>query len=326
MILIFSSHLGEFTTDLVIDWLDYNKINYKRINGVDLIRENLKIDFDSVQITIKNETINFSDISTFWFRRLLPYNYFLSEYGKLTENIILNIELIRNIQSEYNKIRDFINFFYKEKNWLSRIGDSSLNKIEVLNNAKNLGLIIPNSIITNSKDEIIKFRNKYSNVIVKSVSEVLGLPIDDEAYISYTHLLTNSDLDSLPERFYPSLAQENIDKDYELRIFYLSGSFYSMAIFSQSDEKTKTDFRIYNMEKPNRNVPFTLPKNIATKLELLMRKLNLNCGSIDMIKSINGDYIFLEVNPIGQFGMVSKPCNYFLEEKVVCFLNEFENN
>lgn len=324
MILIISTHLGEYTTDLVIDWLDFKKINYKRINGVDLIKENFKIDFNCIEIRINNEIINLSNINTFWFRRLLPYNYLLSEYGGLTKNSNLNIELIRNIQSEYNRIRDFISVFYKEKKWLSQIENSSLNKIEVLFNARQLGLIIPDSIITTSKNEVIKFRKKHYSIIVKSISEALGLIIDNEAYLSYTYAISNYDIDNLPENFYPSLIQENIDKDYELRIFYLSGSFYSMAIFSQNDEQTKTDFRVYNKEKPNRNVPFILPKHIEIKLDLLMKKMNLNCGSIDMIKSVNGEYVFLEINPIGQFGMVSKPCNYFLEEKVACFLDELD--
>ena len=57
------------------------------------------------------------------------------------------------------------------------------------------------------------------------------------------------------------------------------------------------------------------------KLTLLMKKMNLNCGSIDMIKSKEGEYVFLEINSVGQFGMVSRPCNYYLEEKVADFLN-----
>lgn len=326
MILIISTHLGDFTTDLVIDWLDFRKIDYKRINGVDLVKEKVKIDLNCVEISTKDQIINLSDINTFWYRRLLPYNYFLSEYGRFTSNTILNIELIRNIQSEFNRIKDFISVLYREKNWLSQIGNSTLNKIEVLHNAKQIGLIIPDSIITTSKNEIIKFREKHTSIIVKSISEALGLPIDNEFYISYTYDLSNPEMDNLPENFYPSLVQENINKDYELRIFYLSGSFYSMAIFSQNDEQTKTDFRVYNMEKPNRNVPFILPKEIEVKLDLLMKKLNLNCGSIDMIKSVNGEYVFLEINPVGQFGMVSKPCNYYLEEKVALFLNKLDNN
>ncbi len=51
-----------------------------------------------------------------------------------------------------------------------------------------------------------------------------------------------------------------------------------------------------------------------------MDKLDLNCGSIDMIVNTKNEFIFLEVNPVGQFGMVSEPCNYFLEKKVAEFL------
>ena len=109
-------------------------------------------------------------------------------------------------------------------------------------------------------------------------------------------------------------------KKYEVRVFYLDPEFYSMAIFSQRDDQTQVDFRKYNLEKPNRCVPYELPKAIEHKLKALMNILDLNSGSIDLIVNKDDDYIFLEVNPVGQFAMVSEPCNYFLEKKVAEFL------
>ncbi len=47
-----------------------------------------------------------------------------------------------------------------------------------------------------------------------------------------------------------------------------------------------------------------------------MDKIGLNCGSIDMIRGTDGKYYFLEVNPNGQFGMVSSPCNLGLYKLV----------
>jgi glutathione synthase/RimK-type ligase-like ATP-grasp enzyme len=93
-----------------------------------------------------------------------------------------------------------------------------------------------------------------------------------------------------------------------------------MAIFSQNDTQTQTDFRHYNSQKPNRTVPYKLPKLIKEKITLLMNKLNLICGSLDLINTNEGGYVFLEVNPNGQFGMISKPCNYQLEKKIATFL------
>jgi len=47
-----------------------------------------------------------------------------------------------------------------------------------------------------------------------------------------------------------------------------------------------------------------------------MLEVGLNCASIDLIKSTNGKYYFLEINPVGQFGMVDFPCNYGLHKIV----------
>ncbi len=89
-----------------------------------------------------------------------------------------------------------------------------------------------------------------------------------------------------------------------------------MAIMSQADEMTETDFRCYNWEKPNRCLPYQLPTTEESKVKNLMDKIGLNCGSLDFIVDINDKFYFLEVNSTGQFGMVDFPCNYNLHKIV----------
>src|SRR5690606_41647080 len=74
-----------------------------------------------------------------------------------------------------------------------------------------------------------------------------------------------------------------------------------------------TLFPYTTLFRSNRTVAFNLPSDIENKLTKLMNVLSLNFGSIDMIVSKNREYYFLEVNPVGQFGMVSFPCNYNIE-------------
>jgi glutathione synthase/RimK-type ligase-like ATP-grasp enzyme len=126
----------------------------------------------------------------------------------------------------------------------------------------------------------------------------------------------------MSDNFFPSLLQHSIPKLYELRIFYLGGDFYSMAIFSQEDEQTKTDFRNYNYQKPNRTVPYKLPQEIEDKLDKFMKEMDLDTGSIDMIVTPRYEYVFLEVNPVGQYEMTSIPCNYYLNEKIAKYLTD----
>lgn len=99
-----------------------------------------------------------------------------------------------------------------------------------------------------------------------------------------------------------------------------------MAIFSQENEKTKIDFRNYDFKNPNRVSRYQLPLSIEKKLSKLMKKIGLNTGSIDLIKAIDNYYYFLEVNPSGQFGMTSFPCNYYLHKKTANFLIKNDTN
>mgnify|MGYP000874440113 CR=1 FL=1 len=89
-----------------------------------------------------------------------------------------------------------------------------------------------------------------------------------------------------------------------------------MAIFSQNNPKTQIDFRNYDYDKPNRLNPFKIPIEISNKIIKLMKKLKIICGSIDMIYTPKGEYVFLEVNPIGQFQWLSQNCNYYIEREI----------
>jgi glutathione synthase/RimK-type ligase-like ATP-grasp enzyme len=117
------------------------------------------------------------------------------------------------------------------------------------------------------------------------------------------------------------LLQEKLDKKYELRVFFLNEEFYAMAIFSQNASDTSVDFRNYKDKKQNRTVPYTLPYNIHVCLLKFVKETNLNTGSIDIVVTTDNRFVFLEVNPVGQFGMVSYPCNYHLEKKVATYLS-----
>ena len=63
-----------------------------------------------------------------------------------------------------------------------------------------------------------------------------------------------------------------------------------------------------------------MPIEIENNLAELMKHLNLNSGSIDLIYGCDKKYYFLEVNPVGQFGMTSYPCNYYIEKKIANYL------
>lgn len=186
--------------------------------------------------------------------------------------------------------------------------------------AKKNGIMIPETFLLNKKTNLSKIVEK--GIITKSIFDPILITTKTKnehkhpIYMMYTSQIKSEDLKHIPENFFPSLIQKSISKKFEIRTFYLMGDFYSMAIFSQQDNITQQDFRKYNWDKPNRNVPYILPIKLEKKLNNLLIELQLNCASIDIILDEDNNYIFLEVNPTGQFGMVDFPCNYGLHRKV----------
>ena len=135
-----------------------------------------------------------------------------------------------------------------------------------------------------------------------------------------TERLSKENIAKIPERFGPTLFQEEVLKRFEIRAFMMNETFFAMAIFSQKSSRTQTDFRKYDDARPNRTVPYQLDSKTQLKCRELAEHFGLNCCSFDFIVSQDNLLIFLEINPVGQFMMVSKPCNYNIEKHIAEFL------
>lgn len=305
----------DISTDHVIKWLIHYKATFLRLNNTTEIKS-IRFIEDNFIIDLENgDSICTGDVDAYWYRR--------GNYTDNWENTLTGIEEFDEIYTDYisgeNKsLGDFLINHLKE--YTKCIGDSEscldVNKHIILRYAKNLGIKTPEFIITDNKRDVITFHNTYKDIITKPLHTAFIYGTDDYWLPTYTESITDDILTQFPEKFKPTLFQRNIPKKYEIRSFYLDGEFYSMAIFSQNDEQTKVDFRIYNEHVPNRNVPFRLPEEQEKKLKQLMEKAGFESGSIDLIYSTDQQFYFLEVNPIGHFGMVSYPCNYQLEKKI----------
>ncbi|MGG5208110.1 grasp-with-spasm system ATP-grasp peptide maturase [Chryseobacterium sp. MIQD13] len=317
MIIIFSKNYGENTTDNVLNWLYHHKKDNEvvvRINGDDLLNKDFYIDISNSEFNFNNQKIDNQIVHTIWFRRTFDED-FLNIEPKIFNEFHNNKTLENHLFSELRTIYRFLESFLEDSVWINKYSES-LNKLKTLKLAEKHGLNIPDTYITN-RIEIINKLATDKNLITKPISDAVTLFDNDSHYMMYTSEVSEIKNEG---HIFPTKLQSKIDKKFELRIFYIDDVFYSMAIFSQNDNKTRVDFRNYNLKKSNRNVPYKLPVKIESSLRNLVKELNLKTCSIDMIVSKDEEYYFLEINPVGQFGMVSKPCNYHLEEQMSLYI------
>jgi glutathione synthase/RimK-type ligase-like ATP-grasp enzyme len=192
--------------------------------------------------------------------------------------------------------------------------------------ARQVGLNVPATIVTNDAVRLKQFCTGFEFIIIKDIEfnplHVIGK--NNNLVFQPTVVMSNTELSKFigNRTDFNGLifCQKYIEKVFEIRVYFLMDKYYAMAIFSQNNTQTKLDYRNYDLDNPNRLVPFKLPKALEGKIKKMMKILKLESGSIDLIYSRDKKYFFLEVNPIGQFQWLSKHCNYYLEKQIASTL------
>lgn len=306
MILIIT-HKEDFTTDFVIDKLNKREIKYYRFNCEDIDKENYIFE---IQNGFQFQINNLTAFDSVWFRRTkLPdlkvkdeaeKLYLLGEYDAL----------LSNLYSQINAER-----------WFSHPNDvyKAENKIFQIRVAQEIGFTIPDTIITNLHSVLKEFIDRHKrNVIVKPLSQGRIIQVDGIKTI-YTNRISDEIINDLASySLTPSIYQEYIEKEYELRITVVGEKIFAAKVDSQKFDETKIDWR-------KQKIPFEkyiLPETESKKCIALLRKLNLSFGAIDMIKNSKGDYVFLEINPNGQWAWLDMEAGLNISDEIINYLTQ----
>ena len=118
--------------------------------------------------------------------------------------------------------------------------------------------------------------------------------------VVFTGKLTEKELSKLEAiRLSPGIFQAHVAKAYEVRTTVVGSRIFSAKINSQSEARTSTDWR---------RAPFDvsydvidLPSDIEETIHAFMTSFRIVYGAFDFIVTPEGRYVFLEVNPAGQY-------------------------
>jgi glutathione synthase/RimK-type ligase-like ATP-grasp enzyme len=187
----------------------------------------------------------------------------------------------------------------QEAVWVNPIKNSIFaeNKIIQLTLAQQCCLSIPATLFSNNPEKIINFLKGCKRTIYKTVS-----PFITENSAIYTNEININEIrnNSNAIKMAPSIYQEYIDKSYELRVTVVNDSVFTLKVNAQNDIDWRHD------QLKGIFLPDKLSESTKTKLLKLQNKLGLVYGAYDFIVNKEGQEIFLECNPNGQW--------YFHEE------------
>lgn len=300
----------DITSDFIVNKLNQLETPYYRLN-TDFLSGEL-----SITIEIESETYVISDSKT---DLKLDLNEFSSVYYRRPELPDLSYLDLDNNETSFvnNEITYFLEGVYKiliDKNWLNPVYAirEAENKIYQLLLAKSLGFNVPKSIASNNYNHSKSFFENNDSCIIKPLKSGL---IGESDKVVFTSELIHfpSEVDEISRC--PVYLQELIPKKLDLRVTVVRDKVFATAIHSQGNNETKVDWR--RGENKLLHSKHTLPESIKSKCIKLVKLLNLQFGAIDLILDKNDEYIFLEINPNGQWAWIESQTGHPISEEIV---------
>jgi len=189
---------------------------------------------------------------------------------------------------------------------------SALWKGEQALRATKMGFKTPPSLITNRPEAVVEFKGRVNHDIVlkaMSTSTLAAEKMEDGEQVVVrglsTTIVTDDMMDSVESvQEIPCYFQAYTDKQFELRVTVIGNHVFAAKIDSQASEKTKVDLRDYSAEIDYE--AHTLPPEVEQRCREFVHSYNLQYGAMDIIVTPEGEYVFLENNPAGQFLFVEQ--------------------
>lgn len=178
--------------------------------------------------------------------------------------------------------------------------------------AQRLGLRLPRTLVTSDAEAARAFigRMRPARVVFKAFLAAIQQWRE-------TRLVEAEDLERLElVRYAPVIFQEYI-AGVDLRITMIGDRIFAAEI-DVRNTSYEVDMRMTVGEGSVRAVE--LPEPLQAQLRALQRRLGLRYGAIDMRRSENGVYYFLEVNPAGQWLFVEQRTGLPISEALADYL------
>ncbi|HVH94054.1 MAG TPA: hypothetical protein VM688_03995 [Nocardioidaceae bacterium] len=163
--------------------------------------------------------------------------------------------------------------------------------------AARAGLKIPHTLIANDPDRATAFVETLGDTKC-AIKPLIAIGVTDEQGYRLpltTTLPPGHPLESIS--LAPTMLQPYVDKAFELRCVVIADEIFCAKLDSQADEKSRIDWRGGD---PAHEL-FTLPHEVEAAIHRLMDSFELNFASLDMIVTPEGEFVFLELNPNGQW-------------------------
>ncbi|WP_283135427.1 hypothetical protein [Rhizohabitans arisaemae] len=245
------------------------------------------------EVSFGGRSVRFDEIRAAWFRK--PN---LPDYSGHTHT---SAERYCRIQAKC--VLEALWQLIPDSKWICSPQSLTLaeNKVLQLMAARDAGLTTPETILTNNPEEARRFfADVGGDMAVKAYTPEIMNDSERKVYkVPLTSRWTSSsDLADESIAISPTIYQPYIKKSVEIRAVVIGERVYAAEMHTQTNDLTEIDSRGTIDIRHERHI---LPRHVEDSLRKLVTHFDLRFSSADLILTPDNRYVFLDLNPNGQW-------------------------
>jgi hypothetical protein len=307
-VILVVSNAEDVTADFFAMRLEEAHIDYVRLDTENLARQSLSFGVGGTSgarapaatMTVRGRRIPLDAITAVYYRRPLPPTFSPAVPAPIRE------WMENEVRSAWGGTLGA----WPDIRWMNHplaVSGASY-KPEQLGRAYKIGLSVPHTLLTTDPGEAAAFCDQHAGaVVVKPVGhgEIRG---DDPT--TWQLVFTNRHAAPTDEQLAsvaacPTLFQQAIEKDVDVRVTIAGDELFAVALHSQERTVSTIDCRRDNMSGMRYSAA-SLPTVVAEQLLALTRSYGLLYAAIDLVRDQHDRYWFLEINPSGQWAWLEQ--------------------
>jgi glutathione synthase/RimK-type ligase-like ATP-grasp enzyme len=250
-----------------------------------------------LRIKDSGKEIALHDVGAVWYRKPDPVS---------VRHFDMDPAALEYVEAEYNEIILGLYALLDRAYWINNPFNTRIahRKLLQLKTAVEVGFAVPQTLVTNRPESALGFGDQVDgDLAIKSLGAISVM--QDEAgqavqYGIFTRRISSAELAEFSDKIghMPTLFQEFIPKNSELRVTCVGDQVFACRIQNRVGDITSDDYRFdtSNLEHTAMECP-----ELTTRLHAYMRAFGLNFGCFDFIVSKSDEVIFLECNCNGQW-------------------------
>jgi len=288
----------DVTSDYLCDRLAAGGIQFYRLD-TDRILETVSFDMDAKHCVLADGadfSVSPEDVAALILRRPKPLesriegddyqkHHASAEWGETFEGFLSQVPVSR---------------------WINHPGQNfkASHKIEQLKRAAAVGLHVPMWTVTSRPESAAAFLEAVGpTLIAKPLSSgFIERDVPDRDTVIYTSEITDKHA-ALFERLpgCPVMLQESVRKTFDVRLVVVAGQMIAVTLQAQGDDgRQRLDIRRNAMSDVRYGV-IDIPQSVRCGVAQLMEEYGLVFGALDFAITEQGEWVFFEINPNGQW-------------------------